>query len=842
MAKKKLSPNNTPLTYISLFSSAGIGCYGFLLEGFECIATCELLERRLKMQTYNKKCRYESGYIGGDLTQEHIQNLVYKEYEFWQKKHSVKDLDVIVATPPCQGMSVANHKKNNAERELQRNSLVVQSLKMILTLQPKFFVLENVRSFLTTGCVDIDEVYKPIGDAINQNLGGLYNIYAKVVNFKDYGNLSSRPRTLVIGVRKDIRDVSPLSIFPDRQKEKTLKEVIGHLPALKTMGEMWEEDFFHNFRCYSPHMESWIAPIKEGQSAFDNEKEELRPHTIKDGVVVPNARKNGDKYTRCYWDKVAPCVHTRNDILASQNTIHPVDNRVFSIRELMLMMSVPSTYQWSDVSYEHLQAMSMEEKRGFLKREEINIRQNLGEAVPTIIFKQIANKIKTLSNRKILSSNEALSIIEENSLKDVYSILEYIKHNHHLGFVNLSKIAELANGLRSDNAAYYTGQDICYNVVKNLPDVKDSESISILEPSVGLGNFLPTLFVKYANAKEVYLDVCDIDNNSIAILKELLNTLNVPSNFIISFINDDTLLHMFSKHYDVVIGNPPYMKFNRDKDLLNRYRVFACNTDTNNLFSFFIEKAMTIADYVALIVPKSLINAPEFNKTRTLMSRWQVSHIIDYGETAFKGVKIETISFVINTKKKPLHTIVESYITQSVVLQEQTYIMDSSFPYWLIYRDENFDKVANKMIMGVFNSYRDRVITKKHTKSFGKYRVLKSRNIGSNCIVDIDGYDSYIDDISMFGVAKYLNKENCFLVPNLTYYPRSCRLPKDCIVDGSVAILTTKDENMVITQEDLSYYATEEFTMFYKIARNNGTRSLNIDNNSVFFFGKLKNN
>ena len=45
-------------TYISLFSSAGIGCYGFKQEGFECIATCELLERRIKMQAYNKKCRY----------------------------------------------------------------------------------------------------------------------------------------------------------------------------------------------------------------------------------------------------------------------------------------------------------------------------------------------------------------------------------------------------------------------------------------------------------------------------------------------------------------------------------------------------------------------------------------------------------------------------------------------------------------------------------------------------------------------------------------------------------------------------------------------------------------
>ena len=31
--------------------------------------------------------------------------------------------------------------------------------------------------------MDVDNIYKPIGDAISQNLGGLYNIYAKVVNF-----------------------------------------------------------------------------------------------------------------------------------------------------------------------------------------------------------------------------------------------------------------------------------------------------------------------------------------------------------------------------------------------------------------------------------------------------------------------------------------------------------------------------------------------------------------------------------------------------------------------------------------------------------------------------------
>ena len=75
-------------------------------------------------------------------------------------------------------------------------------------------------------------------------------------------------------------------------------------------------------------------------------------------------------------------------------------------------------------------------------------------------------------------------------------------------------------------------------------------------------------------------------------------------------------------------------------------------------------------------------------------------------------------------------------------------------------------------------------------------------------------------------------------MPNLTYNPRACFMPRNCIADGSVAILTVVDGETV-TEADLAYYATDEFSKFYSIARNRGTRSLNIDNNSVFFFGKL---
>lgn len=839
MNKTKDTNINTPLTYISLFSSAGIGCYGFKMAGFECIATCELLPRRIAIQRFNHKCRYESGYICGDMTQEETKAQLDREFAFWQKKHKVKELDVLIATPPCQGMSYANHKKTNQEREMKRNSLVIESLVMTKRLKPRFFIYENVKAFLSTACLDTDGNYKAIKDAIVQNLDGEYNILYRVVNFKDYGCPSSRTRTLVIGVRKDIQDITPFDIFPSHYEEQTLRQTIGHLPPLTHMGEIWDKDLYHAFRRYDEKMLPWIERLKEGQGAFDNEDPARRPYHIVDGVRVPNAEKNGDKYTRQYWDKVAPCIHTRNDILASQNTVHPVDNRVFSIRELMLMMSIPDSFEWYNIPYSELNVLPLSEKEKYLKKQGINIRQNIGEAVPTIIFFQIASKIAALST-SICDDVDILNIIRAEKLSDSQSILSYIENHRSLGFVNLSKVAEYANALREDNEAFYTRPNICYTLVKNFPEVSKSKSMRILEPSVGVGNFLPCLIEKYRDVSKVIIDVCDIDAASIEVVKLLVSLLDVPSNIHINYIVADSLLYNFAFHYDIVVGNPPYKKLAGKQALLKKYKEEAMNKDTNNLFSFFIEKALACADVASLIVPKSLISAPEFNKTRMELERCAVTRIIDFGEKAFKGVKIETVAFIANTKALPTSTKVESYITNEVRELAQSYIMDHAYPYWLIYRNEIFDKVAEKLEFGIFTAYRDRSITKRNTMSEGRVRVLKSRNIASNEIIDVEGYDCFVDDASKFGVSEYLNKTDCVLVPNLTYYPRACFMPANSICDGSVAILTKKDSAKVITKDDLDYYATEEFSAFYKIARNMGTRSLNIDNNSVFFFGKKK--
>ena len=113
--------------------------------------------------------------------------------------------------------------------------------------------------------------------------------------------------------------------------------------------------------------------LKESESAFDNEESFRKPHQIIDDKIVINQKKNGDKYKRNFLNQVAPCIHTRNDILASQNTIHPKENRVFSIRELMRFMSIPDDFKWSDIKEETLNSLSLENKKKFLKKNELNI-------------------------------------------------------------------------------------------------------------------------------------------------------------------------------------------------------------------------------------------------------------------------------------------------------------------------------------------------------------------------------------------------------------------------------------------------------------------------------------
>lgn len=825
--------SSSNLTYVSLFSSAGIGCHRLKELNFNCIATAELIEKRLEIQKYNKKCKYENGYISGDLSTENIQKKLIDVFEYYKAKEKIKDLDLLIATPPCQGISLVNHKKNN---ELKRNSLIIESIKLIKILNPRFFIFENVARFLQTLCTDIDNLDKSILEAIEKNLSDKYDFDSKVINLKNYGSNSSRTRCVVIGVRKDQKEITPLDLFPDLTPEKTLKSLIGHLPSLTKMGEICDTDILHSFRVYSSHMRSWIQNIKEGESAFDNIEDYNKPHQIINGNRVINQNKNGDKYKRQVWNKVAPCIHTRNDILASQNTIHPTDDRVFSIRELMIMMNVPDNFKWHNNSLDELNGLTVCKKEKWLEKNNILIRQCLGEAVPSNLFFDIANKINNLVSFKELKKNDILKLITEEHLYNTDNLIAFIQKNQTFNIATILKIAELSNAHRTQNAAFYTSQDICFSLIKDLPNFKSKEHIKILEPSVGCGNFIPLLAKKYQDKRLIEIDAVDIDADSLKILNVIFKKYNI-SNLKINLIHSDFLLNNLNTNYDLCIGNPPFKKIIGDKKLLDAYKQDVVNKNTNNIFCFFIEKCLKVSDYTSLIIPKSFLNSPEYSLTRNILKNYSIQVINDYNEKAF-DVKIETISFISYNKKFKNTNLmkINSYLLNNYHYIEQDIVTENEFDTWLIYRNDFFDDLSKKIKFDVFDVFRDRQITSNLLSETGDIRLLKSRNIDNNKIIEQKN-DLFINHYNHLAVSKFLNKENIVAVPNLTYNPRAIFLPSNCLVDGSVALLTPK---IPVTENDLSFYATKTFRDFYKIARNYGTRSLNIDKNSVKFFGILK--
>jgi len=155
--------------------------------------------------------------------------------------------DVIIGGPPCQGFSYAGPTKDPKD---PRNSLFNNFVKWVEVLQPKVFIMENVRGLLTGKNEKGEKVIEIIKSAF-QSIG--YTVKIWELNAANYGVPQNRERIFIVGNKLgvEISDPPITHYLPSQKKKlngkaKTLKQAInvikaiGDLPELKA-GEGKEE-------------------------------------------------------------------------------------------------------------------------------------------------------------------------------------------------------------------------------------------------------------------------------------------------------------------------------------------------------------------------------------------------------------------------------------------------------------------------------------------------------------------------------------------------------------------------------------------------------------------------
>lgn len=312
---------------VSLFANVGIGETYTPLHGVHIKVANELLKDRA---VFYEKMYPDVTMICGDITDPDI----FKEIV---QKSLQENVDFVLATPPCQGMSNAGQKKLKDERNL----LIIDAVEAIKAISPSFVIIENVPSILKTD-IEVNGKIISITAYIKSELEKEYSINYKIIDAADYGTPQIRKRAIFLLTKHKYGEWK----FPKKQERITLMETIGHLPTLESG---WKSNTpFHNAKVHNERHIEAMRHTPTGKSAFSNE------------VYYPK-REDGKKvsgynttYKRMEWNKPAPTITMGNGAISSQNNVHPgrkLDNwhysdaRVLTLKEIFILTGLPEDWR-----------------------------------------------------------------------------------------------------------------------------------------------------------------------------------------------------------------------------------------------------------------------------------------------------------------------------------------------------------------------------------------------------------------------------------------------------------------------------------------------------------------
>ncbi len=145
IVKEQVSLYGKPFTFVDLFAGAGGFSEGFLQaevnnKFFDFIAASDINENceLTHVVRYNHQLGLNAEFLRQDITEpDFLDNFLQKIGD--------KKIDVVCGGPPCQSFSLAGKRKKFDKKD----DLFSHYLEVIKILQPKYFVMENVKGILT---------------------------------------------------------------------------------------------------------------------------------------------------------------------------------------------------------------------------------------------------------------------------------------------------------------------------------------------------------------------------------------------------------------------------------------------------------------------------------------------------------------------------------------------------------------------------------------------------------------------------------------------------------------------------------------------------------------------
>ena len=344
---------------LDLFSGAGGFSYGMEKNPhFKTVVALDFNKPAIETFKYNMPWAET---IVGDITSEEVKKQVI---ELSIKKR----VDMIIGGPPCQGFSLKGKKLG---LEDPRNFLFNEYLKIVDQLQPEVFVIENVKALLSTSAGwfrdQIVEKVKAMG----------YFVDYGVLTATEFGVPQTRQRTIFICC-KTKHITLPIG---DSFSKVTVRDAISDLSYL----ESGEGDFKQKYK-FKPQSQYQIERRTDNEWLYNHKASDHNAIAIKKLKMIPpecgkehlpkellGNQKFCGTWGRLKWDEPSPTIDTRFDACSNGTNNHPYLNRAITPREAARLQSFDDTFVFVGAK--------------------VHIRAQIGNAVPPLMAKAIADKI-----------------------------------------------------------------------------------------------------------------------------------------------------------------------------------------------------------------------------------------------------------------------------------------------------------------------------------------------------------------------------------------------------------------------------------------------------------------